>query len=163
MFGLIYIMIGLAVLGAHDFAPDLVHTHLPHSFRIGLWAIPGLAGVVLSMDHKWQAIGFALLFIPPAERTVSYGIAFLTGGPNGDGPNWARLPATLIYILILLTVTFVASWPEPTEMQKDVAAQDPGSLTSNDDGGKYLDRDGRLRDSRYRDPDGNDAAAGDVR
>jgi hypothetical protein len=147
MFGLIYIMIGLSILGAEDYRPELVHTHLPLWFRLTLWIVPGIVSVAVSIDHKWQALGFGLLFLPPAERAISYLIAVVTI------PSLQRIPAVLIYLLLVLTVTFIASWPEPTEVQKDVLDQADGDLTE-DDASKELDRTGALID-RDDQPDGD--------
>jgi hypothetical protein len=113
--GAIYICIGLAVLGADDYRPELVHTHLPILVRILLWSIPGLVAMVVAWDDGWQAVGFALLFVPPSERAVSYFVAVITV------PTMTRVPFVLVYLAILYIVTVVASWPEPTEVQKEVA------------------------------------------
>lgn len=108
-FGLIYIMIGLSVIAAHDYAPELVHTHLPKWFRIGLWCVPGLIAVLVAPQRNRQNIGFAVMFLPPAERAISYGVAVITV------PTLTRVPAALIYLIIVVTITFFAAWPEPAD------------------------------------------------
>jgi hypothetical protein len=138
MFGIIYFCIGLSVINAHDYQPELVHTHLPIWFRVTLWCVPGLVSVAVCLDHKWQALGFGMLFVPPAERAVSYTVAAITV------PTLTRIPAALIYLVIVLTVTIIASWPEPTNVEKRVLDQADGDLTETD-GGKHLDGNGVLR------------------
>lgn len=144
LFGLLYIFIGLSIIGANDYADELVHTHLPTWFRVLLWAIPGVTAVAVATDHKWQVFGFALLFIPPSERAISYCVAALTV------PTLTRLPGVLIYLLILVTVAMLASWPEPTEVEHLVLDQDDGDLDRQDDG-KYFDGAGDLHDAKDAD------------
>lgn len=144
LLGFIYVFIGLSVIGANDYRPELVHTHLPILVRIGIWVIPGIVAMVVAFDDKWKALGFALLFIPPAERAVSYFVAAVTV------PTFTRIPAVLIYLLLLVMISTIASWPEPAEIQKDIYRQDNGTLT-DEDRQKYLDGEGTLHDPKNGD------------
>jgi hypothetical protein len=112
VFGSLFIAIGASVITAEDYRPELVHTHLPTWFRVALWMVPGVVAMITAWDGKWQALGFSLMFIPPAERAVSYSIALISI------PAVERLPAALIYILLCVGIAFFASWPEPVDVQK---------------------------------------------
>lgn len=149
MFGLIYVSIGLSVIGAHDYRQELVHTHLPVPVRVLIWCIPGVVSAVVSADGKWQTLGFGLLFLPPAERAVSYFVAVVTV------PTWQRLPAVLVYVLVLVTVTMVAAWPEPVEVDRSMVAAvkaqhfeglPEGGATTIADENLYVDALGELFD-----------------
>jgi hypothetical protein len=112
VFGSLFIAIGFSVITAEDYRPELIHTHLPLWFRLCLWMVPGVVAMITAWDGKWQALGFALMFIPPAERAVSYTIPLVTI------PAYERLPPSLIYILLCIGIAFFASWPEPVDVQK---------------------------------------------
>jgi len=139
MFGLIYVAVGLSVIHANDYAPDLIHTHLPTWFRVALWALPGVVAVAVCADHKWQAIAFGLLFLGPCERAVS----FLVAVNPFDGANYDRLPGALVYVLISLMVVLMASWPDPVAIEERVAEQVDGTLL-RDDGKLFLDGGGHV-------------------
>jgi hypothetical protein len=112
IFGVIFVLIGLAVLGEPGTRPDLIHTRLPALLRVCIWSIPGLFAIVAATHPRLQSWGYGILFFPPAERCVSFFIAWL---PTGEGWSWSRLTGALIYLLLMILVVVIASWPEPTD------------------------------------------------
>lgn len=151
LFGLVYICIGLAVLGESDYRPDLIHTRLPEWVRVAIWCVPGIVAVIAALDHKAQSWGFGLLFFPAAERCISFTLAWLpTDSSIVPGNfNGSRLTGALLYLLLMAIIVVIASWPDPAETQtkinKRVKEQDRGDLFRQDFK-KYLDEDGNLRE-----------------
>jgi hypothetical protein len=147
LFGTIYIFIGLAVIGADDYRPELIHTHLPTFVRVLIWDIPGLVAVGVAIDDKMQAWGFGLLFIPPAERAVSFLVAAVTV------PTWQRVPGLLIYLLLVVVIAVMAAWPDAIDVEHSVLDQvEAKGLVelTHEDHDKYLDAVGELHGDRER-------------
>ena len=107
MFGLMFFVIGLGVLANPAPDPYLWHTQLPIWFRLTIWGGAGLAAVCAAWQPRLQPVGFAALFVGPAERFVSFTGAMLLE------PSFARLTGAALYLLLTLTVVLIASWPEP--------------------------------------------------
>jgi hypothetical protein len=107
VFGWLWICIGLGVLVNPDFNPQLIHTYLPVWARVALWSGVGLANMVLAWWPRRHDQGFFLLVIPPAERTLSYGWALVSG------PTLGWLVATTVWLSLTIAVLVFARWPEP--------------------------------------------------
>lgn len=109
MFGAMFAVIGLGVLANPMTDPHLWHTQLPIWFRLLIWCGAGLVAVAAAWQPRIQPIGFAALFVGPAERFVSF-----TGSMIME-PSFMRLTGAGLYLLLTLTVVLIASWPEPSQ------------------------------------------------
>lgn len=107
VFGWLWVCIGLGVLIRPDFNPQLIHTYLPVWARVALWSSVGLANMVFAWWPRRHDQGFFLLVIPPAERTLSYGWALVSG------PTLGWLVATTVWLSLTIAVLVFARWPEP--------------------------------------------------
>lgn len=108
MFGAMFAVIGVGVLGNPVRDAQLLHTLLPIWVRVGLWTVAGLSGVVTAWRARWQPLGFAALTIPPAERALSFTWAMISE------PSIARLTGAAVYVLLSATIVLFSAWPEPT-------------------------------------------------
>jgi hypothetical protein len=75
LFALSYIGIGIGIIGNPQTDSGLVHTMLPIWLRVSLWCGSGLIALAAAVVcPRWQSIGFGVLFLPPAQRALSYAI-----------------------------------------------------------------------------------------
>lgn len=91
--GVIWLLISLGI-GAED-QPDgprrLPHEHLPIAVRVALWSIPGAVAMLAVFYRRMDEAAWWLLVIPPAERCVSFGYAWII---DTYPPGWR---AALVY------------------------------------------------------------------
>jgi len=87
---------------------ELWHTSLPLFVRIGIWGGAGILATLAAFLPRFEIVGFAVLFIGPFERFLSYLNAMVAG------PNLMRLTAVAAYFLMSALVVLIAAWPEPT-------------------------------------------------
>lgn len=109
VFGWFWCWIGVGVLVRPDYNQQLIHTHLPIWVRFTLWAACGGASMILAWFRRLHPGGFFLLVLPPAERTISYSIAF------AHGPTWSWLVGLVVWCSMTAAVLLFAAWPEPPE------------------------------------------------
>jgi hypothetical protein len=107
IFGIIYVFMGVAITFNPAPDPTLFHTQIPLPIRILIWAGAGAVAIVAAFLPRLEVIGFALLFIGPAERFLSFGWAMIAG------PNLMRLTGVCVYLLHTALVVLIAAWPEP--------------------------------------------------
>ena len=112
MFGSMFMVIGLGVLANPAVDPNLWHTQLPVWFRMLVWCGAAVVALVAAWQPSLQPLGFAALFVGPAERFVSF-----TSGMVME-PSFARLTGAALYMLLALTILLIASWPEPAQRPK---------------------------------------------
>lgn len=112
VFGWFWCWIGIGVLVSPDRNPQLIHTHLPVWVRVTLWLGCGLASMIAGWIRRLHPAGFFVLAIPPAERTLSYGVAF------ANGPTVGWLVAFVVWFSMTAAVLLFASWPEPLERSR---------------------------------------------
>lgn len=121
--GSVWVLMGVSILIAEppEFPmPGVPHTYVPAWIRFLLWAISGVVAVLASVwgeedgDSKAQALGFVALYVMPAERTLSYFVAWvvslgiLPGG--GLSRGWILALQYLAYVLIIY---ICAGWQDP--------------------------------------------------
>lgn len=109
VFGWFWFWIGVGVIARPDYDQHLIHTHLPIWARVALWCVCGAASMVLAWFRPAHNIGFALLFIPPAERAISYCVALFAG------PNLQWVVGAAVWSSMTLAVVLFAAWPEPPD------------------------------------------------
>jgi hypothetical protein len=85
----------------------LIHTQIPLPIRIAIWSGAGIVAILAAFLPRFEIIGFALLFIGPAERFLSFTVAMIAG------PNLMRLTGVCVYLLHTALVVLIAAWPEP--------------------------------------------------
>ena len=102
LFALAYIGIGVGVLGNPMRESGLLHTMLPEWFRVALWVGAGVFAIVSAVIcPRWQSIGFGVLFVPPAQRALSYEIELVRDLlEHSAGPFVLAGGVALIAILI---------------------------------------------------------------
>jgi hypothetical protein len=123
-----WIVMGL-IVAAGDFPPQdhLFHTYLPVPLRAMLWIIPAvLAATVARSSHEWMA--FPLLGLPAAQRLVSFWVGALYSSTPDHPPwiAWDLLGRGFVYLVILLLMWLVATWPNPIEISTDYGDEDEG-------------------------------------
>jgi hypothetical protein len=110
-FGLIYVLMGVAVWINPQPNPILLHTQLAIWFRVTIWSGAGLISVVAAFTwRRWprtSQIGFAALVFGPAERCISYVAAMIRQ------PTLIWMAAALLYLLLTLIIVSLSSRPEP--------------------------------------------------
>lgn len=119
------------IVGAGDMPPvdHLFHTYLPIPVRVSLWIVPSiLAATVARSQHEWMA--FPLLGLPAAQRLASFWVG---AGFNAqlDHPPWIAWDLVgrgFVYLVILLLMWLVATWPNPIEIElpEDFEDEDEG-------------------------------------
>jgi hypothetical protein len=109
MFGLMFVVLGIAVVVNPMFDPNLFHTWLPMWFRVTVWSGAGLVAIVAAWFKQWEFLGFAALFIGPFERFISFTTAMIFV------PSPLRLTGSALYLLLSLAILLFAAWPEPSE------------------------------------------------
>jgi|SRR5215216_3428191 len=114
--GAIYLAIGVGIYFFHPVMPDLFHTQLPVPTRVFLWSGFGLIAVIagiLSRRNNWiTGIGFAVLFIGPAQRAASYGWALILDAIGPHSLNWAYFNGFCLYLLQTALIVHLAKGDE---------------------------------------------------
>lgn len=121
LLGVAWVLIGVGALdwnmtGAASPHGPLLHDMLPLGFRSTLWVTGGVVAAV----YAWRPPGFddaaawALLYVPPAIRLVSYSVAWIDSALPFGGAGWSQgwAPAA-IYMAMVGVVYTCADWPEP--------------------------------------------------
>jgi hypothetical protein len=111
IFGIIYVFMGVAITFNRAVDPALIHTQIPFPIRIAIWSGAGMVAILAAFLPRWEIIGFALLFIGPAERFLSFSVALLSE------PNLMRLTGVCVYLLHAALVVLIAAWPEPVAVR----------------------------------------------
>jgi hypothetical protein len=107
IFGIIYVFMGVAITFNRTVDPALIHTQIPFPIRVAIWSGAGVIAILAAFMPRWEIIGFALLFIGPAERFLSFAVALISE------PNLMRLTGVCVYLLHAALVVLIAAWPEP--------------------------------------------------
>lgn len=127
--GVIWIAIGLSTFETAGSRPGvLLHEQMPSSLRGSIWIFSG----ALAIFAAWRppgvrdTFGWAVLYIAPTVRVVSYTLAWLESWP------WLGLDSLLytqpyadawrfaiIYLAQSLTIVICAGWPNPIEIPVD--------------------------------------------
>lgn len=114
--GVCWVILGVGVLDStSSINPSLLHERIPHEVRGWAWIITGLVAIA----YAWRptgihdAPGYLALYLMPAIRVVSYGLAWLDHllpiGGTGYALGW-RFAA--IYLAMLAAVIISAGHPE---------------------------------------------------
>jgi hypothetical protein len=107
IFGIIWILLAVAVYADPAPVDHLWHTHLPVWLRMLIWGGPGILAILGARLFQLERWAFGTLFIGPAERTLSFASAMVTE------PSISRLAGALVYLCMSALVVLIASWPEP--------------------------------------------------
>jgi hypothetical protein len=109
LFSLIWFSVGLGLVTQSTQVRaehPLPLEYLPIEWRVALWWVPALAGLVNAFwppgKDKW---GWALLSIPATFRACSYFVAAIFG--------WLDATYFISWAVILGILTLLALWPEP--------------------------------------------------
>lgn len=118
--GLIWVLTAVALLtDPQDKVPGLLHTHMPAEARATVWAVPGLFALVAVWWRSKDATAWALLFIPPLERFVS----FLIGWGFGLGAVPSGWQGVLLYATVMFLINRCAKGldrpPSPVPLSKE--------------------------------------------
>lgn len=125
--GLTWFLMGLSVVLADP--PEtpisgVPHTYLPGWFRFTAWTVSGLVAIVAGLwrdkEHlsRAQSIGFTALYIMPAERTLSYLIAWISSTETVPGDGLTRgWVFSLQYLAYVAVIYIAAGWPDPRKEQ----------------------------------------------
>ncbi len=118
--GVVWIFYGVAVIVGPRNNPvsGLPHTYIPEEIRFFLWFVSGIIAITAafwqSKHGRAEALGFAVLYVMPAERTLSYLISWISAHPSvpGEGLPWGWLYA-LQYLSFVGIIYICAGWPDP--------------------------------------------------
>jgi hypothetical protein len=122
IFGIVFVLMGLAVTFNPTPDPALWHTLIPLPIRIFIWSGAGAVSILGALLPRWETLGFCALFIGPFERFLSFAGALISE------PNLMRLTGVLVYLLLAMLVVLVAAWPEPSPPPEHPS---PGSAGSD--------------------------------
>lgn len=114
-YGLIWIVLGLGVATGSGTSFGLLHEVIPAQLRGLAWVITGAVAIVFAWRPPGfhDAPGFVALYIMPAVRVLSYGLAWIDHllpiGSPGYEQGW-RFAAT--YAAMLAAVYICSGWPD---------------------------------------------------
>lgn len=118
--GIVWILIGLSVILEPHVAPisGVPHTYIPEPIRFALWALSGVIAIASSIrsseSGRGEALGFAALYLMPAERVLSYLIAWISALDviPGEGleRGWLYAAQHAAYVGVIY---ICAGWTEP--------------------------------------------------
>lgn len=116
-YGILWIVVGLGVYGSAGIGQGLLHELIPSQVRGALWVGTGLLAVVYAWRPRGMsdALGFAALYLAPAIRVLSYGVATILAALPGHHPGaydnaWRFL---VIYAAMVAGVAITSGWKEP--------------------------------------------------
>lgn len=124
LIGGVWILMGLSILFAEPSPPvsGLPHTYIPFYVRFFLWTASGMtaivSAVISSRGSRAESIGFAALYVMPAERAVSYFIAWISAldviPGVGMGRGWIF---SLQYLAYVSLIYICAGWFEKDKVE----------------------------------------------
>jgi hypothetical protein len=103
MLGILWILTAVGVLTATTVRPEILHERLPIWLRVAIWTGPGLLALVATVWRRWDELAWGLLIIPPAERLLSYGVAWVT---DAYPPAWRSV---LVYLVVVVLINRCAA------------------------------------------------------
>lgn len=108
LIGGVWILMGLSIMLSEPSPPvsGLPHTYLPSGVRFFLWAASGVVAIFAAVHStrgsRAESIGFAALYVMPAERALSYFIAWVSAldviPGVGMGRGWIFCLQYLAYV-----------------------------------------------------------------
>jgi hypothetical protein len=112
-----WVLMGIIVaLGDQPPAPYLFHTHFPIPLRAMFWIVPALiSAMVAQTEHEWWA--FVVLGLPAAQRLASFwvGVWLSQRAEESAWVGWELFGRGFVYLVILLLMWLVATWPNPVD------------------------------------------------
>ena len=122
--GCLWIVIGFGVLLAKPPEPvvsGLPHTYIPAWLRFLMWAGSGSVAIVAAFwkkgedpQSKAESLGFASLYVMPAERVLSYLISWISSLEVVPGVGLERgWIYSLQYLGYVAVIYIAAGWSEP--------------------------------------------------
>lgn len=117
--GSIWVLIGVSILLRAPMTPvsGVLFTYLPGWVRVLLWASSGtialIAAAIPEKEPKPEAIGFAALYIMPAERAVSYFIGWIASFDFVPGVGYPPgLLSSFVYVGYMAIIYICSGWFE---------------------------------------------------
>lgn len=98
LLGFLWVLTAVGLLADNLVRTGLPDEQLPLLLRVALWAIPGVAALVITWWKKFDDIAWMLLIIAPSIRLFSFGYGWLSGG---FPPGWRGMcvyAATVILV-----------------------------------------------------------------
>lgn len=124
LIGLIWVLMGLSIILEPPDYPlsGVPHTYIPAPVRFTLWVASGGVAIVASLPgvstSRLEAIGFAALYIMPAERSLSYLVSWVSSFDFVPGvgltKGWIFFLQYLAYVGV---ISITAGWAEPRKDQ----------------------------------------------
>jgi hypothetical protein len=118
----------IILVGSQPPIDHLFHTYLPIPVRVAFWVFPAvLSSVVARSAYEW--IAFPLLSLPAAERLASYWVAagFSMKDPsNATWVSWELAGRGMAYLVVILVMWLVATWPDPIAIDFGPGFNDDG-------------------------------------
>lgn len=103
MLGMLWVLTAIGIRTSGTARPEILHERLPTWIRVLIWALPGLLALTATVWRRWDELAWGLLIIPPAERLLSYGAAWVT---DAYPPAWRSV---LVYLGVVVLINRCAA------------------------------------------------------